>query len=71
MYVLKRAIAYIGDKKYCYLLGIYVITLVKICLISPLPVFTLEGTIGLSSVRPSVCLSVRPSVCQSVCLSVR
>ena len=38
--------------------------------ISPLPVFTPEGTIGLPSVRPSVCLSVRPSVCQSVCLSV-
>ena len=34
--------------------------------ISPLPVFTPEGTIGLPSVR----LSVRPSVSLSVCLSV-
>ena len=36
-------------------------------LVSPLPVFTPEGTIGLPSVRPSVCPSVRPSVCLSVC----
>ena len=35
--------------------------------ISPLPVFTPEGTIGLPSVRPSVRQSVRPSVRQSVC----
>jgi len=34
-----------------------------IMLVSPLPVFTPEGTIGLPSVRPSVSLSV--------CLSVR
>ena len=44
-------------------------------IISPLPVFTPEGTIGLPSVRPSVSLSVslsvRLSVCQSVSLSVR
>ena len=39
-------------------------------IISPLPVFTPEGTIGLPSVRPSVCPSVSLSVCQSVCLSV-
>jgi len=39
-------------------------------LISPLPVFTPEGTIGLPSVRPSVRLSVRQSVSLSVCLSV-
>ena len=38
--------------------------------ISPLPVLTPEGTIGLPSVRPSVCPSVRPSVRQSVSLSV-
>ena len=31
--------------------------------ISPLPVFTPEGTIGLPSVRSSVRPSVRPSVC--------
>jgi len=35
-------------------------------LVSPLPVFTPEGTIGLPSSRPSVCLSVRPSVSLSV-----
>ena len=40
---------------------------INITFISPLPVFTPEGTIGLPSVRPSV----RPSVSQSVCLSVR
>jgi len=36
----------------------------KILVISPLLVFTPEGTIGLPSVRPSlfVCLSVSPSV---------
>ena len=34
--------------------------------ISPLPVFTPEGTIGLPSVRPSVSQSVRQSVSQSV-----
>ena len=31
-------------------------------IVSPLPVFTPEGTIGLPSVRPSVRLSVSPSV---------
>jgi len=36
-------------------------------LISPLPVFTPEGTIGLPSVRPSVRQSVSQSVRQSVC----
>ena len=39
-------------------------------IVSPLPVFTPEGTIGLPFVRPSVCPSVSLSVCQSVCLSV-
>jgi len=43
--------------------------------ISPLPVFTPEGTIGLPSVRPSVrpsvCPSVRPSVSPSVSLSAK
>ena len=39
-----------------------IIIAVVILLISPLPVFTPEGTIGLPSVR----LSVRLSVCQSV-----
>ena len=37
------------------------------CLVSPIPVFTQEGTIGLPSVPPSVSLSV----CNSVSLSVR
>ena len=31
-------------------------------IVSPLPVFTPEGTIGLPAVRPSVRLSVSPSV---------
>jgi len=35
----------------------------EMVVISPLPVFTPEGTIGLPSVRPSVSLSVRPSAC--------
>jgi len=39
-------------------------------LVSPLPVFTPEGTIGLPSVRPSVRPSVSQSVSQSVSPSV-
>ena len=40
-------------------------------IISPLPVFTPEETIGLPSVRPSVRQSVSLSVCLSVRQSVR
>ena len=40
-------------------------------IISPLPVFTPEGTIGLPSVRQSVSRSVSLSVRQSVSLSAK
>jgi len=40
-------------------------------IISPLPVFTPEGTIGLPSVHQSNSPSVSQSVCQFVCRSIR
>jgi len=60
--VLKNVILHSHVRRVAFITFSRALLLYKITFISPLPVFTPEGTIGLPSVRPSVSLSVSLSV---------